>query len=229
MATKRPRKKNDILLGHIELTEKQNKFIKTMTDPKKRVVFTSGPAGTSKSLISVYAALQLWNENRDLSIFYLRSVVESADRGLGFLKGDVDDKVEPYMAPLMDKLSELLNEGELKDLENSKSLEGGPINFLRGQSWRDKIVIVDEAQNLSKRELTTVMTRVGRDTKLYVCGDPMQSDIKNSGFVDFFNLFNDTESREQGIHCLKFDKKDIMRDPIVGFIVDKIEKSHEIQ
>lgn len=228
MATKRPRKKNDIMLGHFELTPKQDKFIKTMTDPKTRVVFISGPAGTSKSLISVYAALQLWNYNRDLSIFYLRSIVESADRGLGFLKGDIDDKVEPYMAPLMDKLSELLNDGELKDLENSKSLEGGPINFLRGQSWRDKVVIVDEAQNLSERELTTVMTRVGRDTKLYVCGDPMQSDIRNSGFVKFFNLFNDQESQAQGIHCLKFTKDDIMRDPIVGYIVDKIEKSQEI-
>ena len=228
MATKRPRKKNDIMLGHFELTPKQDKFIKTMTDPKTRVVFISGPAGTSKSLISVYAALQLWNYNRDLSIFYLRSIVESADRGLGFLKGDIDDKVEPYMAPLMDKLSELLNDGELKELENSKSLEGGPINFLRGQSWRDKVVIVDEAQNLSERELTTVMTRVGRDTKLYVCGDPMQSDIRNSGFVKFFNLFNDPESQAQGIHCLKFTKDDIMRDPIVGYIVDKIEKSQEI-
>lgn len=224
MATKRPRKKNDIMLGHFELTPKQDKFIKTMTDPKTRVVFISGPAGTSKSLISVYAALQLWNYNRDLSIFYLRSIVESADRGLGFLKGDIDDKVEPYMAPLMDKLSELLNDGELKDLENSKSLEGGPINFLRGQSWRDKIVIVDEAQNLSQRELTTVMTRVGRDTKLYVCGDPMQNDIKNSGFVDFFNLFDDEESQENGIYCLQFTKNDIMRDAIVSYIVDKIEK-----
>ena len=224
MATKRPRKKNDIMLGHFELTPKQDKFIKTMTDPKTRVVFISGPAGTSKSLISVYAALQLWNYNRDLSIFYLRSIVESADRGLGFLKGDIDDKVEPYMAPLMDKLSELLNDGELKDLENSKSLEGGPINFLRGQSWRDKIVIVDEAQNLSQRELTTVMTRVGRDTKLYVCGDPMQSDIKNSGFVDVFNLFDDTDSQDNGIYCLQFTKSDIMRDAIVSYIVDKIEK-----
>ena len=224
MATKRPRKKNDIMLGHFELTPKQDKFIKTMTDPKTRVVFISGPAGTSKSLISVYAALQLWNYNRDLSIFYLRSIVESADRGLGFLKGDIDDKVEPYMAPLMDKLSELLNDGELKDLENSKSLEGGPINFLRGQSWRDKIVIVDEAQNLSQRELTTVMTRVGRDTKLYVCGDPMQSDIKNSGFVDFFDLFDDEESQDNGIYCLQFTKNDIMRDAIVSYIVDKIEK-----
>ena len=224
MATKRPRKKNDIMLGHFELTPKQDKFIKTMTDPKTRVVFISGPAGTSKSLISVYAALQLWNYNRDLSIFYLRSIVESADRGLGFLKGDIDDKVEPYMAPLMDKLSELLNDGELKELENSKSLEGGPINFLRGQSWRDKIVIVDEAQNLSQRELTTVMTRVGRDTKLYVCGDPMQSDIKNSGFVDFFDLFDDEESQDNGIYCLQFTKNDIMRDAIVSYIVDKIEK-----
>jgi phosphate starvation-inducible PhoH-like protein len=229
MATKRPRKKNDVLLGHFELTPKQDKFIKTMIDPQTRVVFISGPAGTSKSLISVYAAIQMWNDNRELSIFYLRSIVESADRGLGFLKGDVDDKVEPYMAPLMDKLSELLQDYELHELERSGSLEGGPINFLRGQSWRDKIVIVDEAQNLSERELTTVMTRVGRDTKLFVCGDPMQSDIRNSGFDNFFNLFDDKESQKEGIQCLKFNKDDIMRDPIVAYIVDKIEKSQQSQ
>jgi len=224
MATNKRLKKNDILLGHIELTKKQTEFLKILTNPKTRVVFLKGPAGTSKSLLSVYAALQLWNVNRDLSIFYLRSVVESADRGLGFLKGDIDDKVEPYMAPLMDKISELLSDTEQSELKKSGSLEGGPINFLRGQSWRDKIVIVDEAQNLSQRELTTVMTRVGRDTKLYICGDPMQSDIKNSGFVDFFNLFDDTDSQDNGIYCLQFTKSDIMRDAIVSYIVDKIEK-----
>lgn len=224
MAHKRPRKKNDVLLGHFELTQKQDKYIKIMCSPNTRVVFISGPAGTSKSLISVYSALQLWNDNRDLSIFYLRSIVESADRGLGFLKGDIDDKVEPYMAPLLDKLSELLQPYEKDELEKSGSLEGGPINFLRGQSWRDKIVIVDEAQNLSARELTTVMTRVGRDTKLYICGDPMQSDIKNSGFMDFYKLFDDEDSQAEGIYCLKFEKTDIMRDPIVSYIVDKIEK-----
>lgn len=218
---------SDLLLGHFELTPKQDKYKKIITDPNTRIVFLSGPAGTSKTLLSVYCALHLYNKDPLLKILYLRSVVESADRGLGFLKGDLDDKFGPYMAPLVDKMGELLNEHERSLLERKNVLEASPINFLRGQSWRDKIVIADEAQNYSEKELITVLTRVGRGTKLILSGDPMQSDIKKTGFEDLCNLFGDKESNKNGVYHLNFTKEDVMRDEILTFIIEKIEKNRK--
>ena len=150
--------------------------------------------------------------------------MESADRGIGFLKGDIDDKFGPYMAPLLDKIDELLNKPEKDQLKNKKVLEAEPINFLRGCTWREKIVIVDEAQNMSVRELTTVLTRIGRGSKLFICGDSLQSDIRNSGFAKLYSLFKDEVSSKKGVYSVSFDKTDIVRDKIISYIVEKIEK-----
>jgi phosphate starvation-inducible PhoH-like protein len=149
--------------------------------------------------------------------------VESADRGIGFLKGDMDDKFGPYMAPLLDKIDELLNKPEKDQLKNKKVLEAEPINFLRGCTWRDKVVIVDEAQNMSVRELTTVLTRIGRGSKLFVCGDSLQSDIRNSGFDKLMNLFKDEVSSKKGVCSVSFGKEDVVRDKIISYLVEKIE------
>jgi phosphate starvation-inducible PhoH-like protein len=216
---------SSLLLGHIELTEKQQSFFKAMSDPSSRIVFLSGPAGTAKTFLSAYTALSLYNQNRDLSILYLRSVVESADRGLGFLKGDMDDKFGPYMAPLEDKIDELLNDQEKSMLKQRDVLEAAPINFIRGQSWRDRVVIVDEAQNMSAKELTTVLTRIGRNTKIFLCGDTMQSDIRSTAFKSFCHMFGDELSNKHGIYHFAFGKEDIMRDKIISYLVERIEKA----
>lgn len=215
---------NGFLLSHIELTPRQQEFFKIISNKKTRIVFLSGPAGSAKSFLAVYSALHQHNEDNDIKISYLRSVVESADRSLGFLKGDMDDKFGPYMAPLLDKIDELLNEPEKIMLNQRKVLEAQPINFTRGQSWRDKFVIIDESQNLSLKELTTLITRIGRNTKIVFCGDVMQSDIRSDAFQCFCELFNDEESSNFGIHNLKFGKEDIIRDPILSYVIEKIEK-----
>lgn len=216
-------KDNSLLLGHIELTPKQKKFYDILISPETKIVFLGGPAGTAKTFLSVYSALDLYNRDKNLKILYLRSVVESADRGMGFLKGDMDDKFGPYMSPLTDKIDELLNKPEKDQLKNRKVLEAEPINFLRGTTWRDKVVIVDEAQNMSVRELTTVLTRIGRGTKLFICGDSLQSDIRNSGFDKLASLFKDDQSQKKGIFSVAFDKNDVMRDKIISYLVEKIE------
>ena len=220
------RYKNSLLLGHIELTEKQSIFHKTMRNPETRVVFISGPAGTAKTFLSVYTAL--WKHNKDnlLKILYLRSLAESADKGMGFLKGSMDDKFNPYIGPLEDKLDELLNAHEKHQIEQRGALDAAPINFLRGATWKNKIVIVDEAQNMSVKELTTVITRISSNSTLFICGDSMQSDINSTGFTKFCKVFDDEESRSYGIHHLQFTKDDVMRDKIIGYLVEKIEKSN---
>ena len=217
--------KNSLLLGHIELTEKQDKFHKIMRDPKTRVVFISGPAGTAKTFLSVYTALYKHNEDNQLNILYLRSLAESAEKGIGFLKGSMDDKFNPYMGPLEDKLDELLNQQERDQINHRNALDAAPINFLRGATWRDKVVIVAEAQNMTVKEITTVVTRISRGSTLFICGDSMQSNIWSTGFARFCKIFDDEESQSYGIHHLEFTKEDIMRDRIISYLVDKIEKS----
>ena len=214
---------SSMLLGHIELTEKQKNFFEKMILPSNRITFLRGPAGSAKTFLSVYCALTLLNKNPDLKILYLRSAVESASKGLGFLKGDIDDKFAPYMAPLEDKIEELLNNYEKDELKKRGALEAMPINFLRGQSWRDKVVIIDEAQNMTRAELVTAITRIGNNTKIFICGDTRQSDIKSNDFENICELFNDEMSVEKGIINLSFLKKDIMRDKILSFIIDKLD------
>lgn len=211
-----------VLLGHIELTEKQQKFHKIMSSYDTRIVFLSGPAGSSKSFLSVYTALDLYNRDKHRTITYVRTAIESASKGLGFLKGDVDQKMSPYLKPLQDKIADLLNKEESHLINQQNVLSGEPVNFIRGQDWKDKVVIADEMQNATTKELLTIMSRLNSNSKIFICGDPMQSDIRNSGFETLFELFDDEESKQQGIYTLKFTKEDIMRDPVVAYIIDKI-------
>ncbi len=213
-----------VLLGQIQLTEKQQKYHETMVDKNTRIVFLSGPSGSAKSFLSVYSALDLYNMDKKKTITYLRTVVESSSRSLGFLKGDVDQKFSSYLKPFEEKLDDILNPQEKDMIIKSGVISAEPINFIRGQDWKNKIVIADEMQNATIKELLTIVTRINANTKIFICGDAMQSDIRESGFLDMFNLFNDEESVSHGIHCLEFDRSDIMRDPVVGYVIKRVEE-----
>lgn len=213
------------IIKSLDLTAKQKSFLKIALDKNTKVVFVSGPAGSSKTYISVYAALKTLNQDRDLDLLYVRTIIESAEKGLGALPGDLDEKFNPYIMPLIEKLSELLpnNSTVKKELLETGRIDAIPINFLRGASWKDKIVIMDEAQNATMKELTTLITRIGENTKLFICGDLMQSDINGkSGFGDMMKIFNDEQSRENGIHTFQFNNSDIKRSEILKFIISKL-------
>lgn len=218
-----------------DFTEKQHNLTELINDKKTNIVFVSGPAGTSKTFVAIYAGLMALNEKKQSDILYLRSAIESASRSLGALPGDILLKVSPYLAPLYDKMEELLPAEQVKQLFDENRISGNVVNFVRGASWNAKYVIVDEAQNMTKLELKTVISRLGRHSKLIICGDPGQSDLKEkSGFLPFFDLFNDAGSKDYGIHCFSFGKEDIVRSKILGYILDKIEgtytpETHEIE
>ena len=130
------------------------------------------------------------------------------------------------MAPLEDKLDEMLPKTTTikQELIKSGRVQAMPINFLRGASWLNKIVIADESQNFTFRELVTLITRIGEGTKLFVCGDTMQSDINGkSGFNDMIKVFDDDESKEKGIYCFRFNESDIFRSEILKYIVKKLK------
>ena len=131
------------------------------------------------------------------------------------------------MLPLNDKLEEMISSQERSFLEQKKIINALPINYLRGSNWINKIIIADESQNFTFKELTTLITRLGENSKLFICGDPMQSDINGkSGFHKMANVFNDKQSASNGIHCFDFTKDDILRSEILKFIVEKIEQAN---
>jgi phosphate starvation-inducible PhoH-like protein len=216
--------KTGLLLGHINLSEKQKEYLRIMLDPNTRVVFFSGPSGSTKTFLAFYGALSLWNEDQKLKLLYLRSAVESASRSIGFLKGSTEDKISPYMEVLKEKLSEILNPQETQSLVDSGSVEGDIINFLRGRSISNTIMILDEAENATSHEIETVLTRMNKNTKIFVCGDSRQSDLRRNDYDNICAEFSDEESAARGIHHLEFTKEDIMRDPVIGFILDKLER-----
>lgn len=232
MPGKKPRKieipqlKQRIPIHSKKLTENQKLFLSKALDNKVKLIFVNGPAGSTKTYMAVYAALRLLSAYDELDLLYVRTVIESADKGLGALPGDLEEKFNPYMAPLEDKLWEMLpqNTSIKAELFEKGRLKAMPINFIRGADWKNKAVVADEAQNFTFKELTTLITRLGENTKLFVCGDSTQSDINGkSGFYDMCKIFADEDSRRNGIESFFFTEEDIMRSELVRFIIKKLK------
>ena len=216
--------RDDVKIDQRELTPKQIELLELLKNKNTKCVFISGPAGTSKTFTSILAGLYLLNQKRVSEIVYVRSIVESSDSKLGFLPGEMDEKMSPYIQPLIDKLEELLPKHDIDKLKKEERIHGFPINFLRGLSWNAKCIVADEAQNMTKKELTTLITRVGEFSKLFICGDPDQSDINGkSGFVPMMNVFDDEESRNNGVYVFKFGEDDIVRSGLVKFVLKKLK------
>lgn len=208
-------------------TEKQQQLLKLLQDKATKCVFITGPAGSSKTLVSVYSALKALNERKVSDIVYIRSAVESASQSLGFLPGDADDKMGPYAVPFMEKLEELLDSNAVTKLTQDGRLKTYAINYLRGLHMSVKYIIVDEAQSVTLKDLVTIVTRMGEHSKLVICGDLKQSDLKNGNrhdFEKFSRMFNDQDSQDAGIFQFEFTKEDIVRSEFVKFVVGKLEQ-----
>lgn len=206
------------------LTENQKTLIDLILNKKTKVLFINGPAGTSKTFLAVYAGLLLLQKHSVSDILYIRSIAESASKSLGSLPGEINDKLSPFLMPLCEKLDEMLPRHDVDRLMKEKRVDSLPINYLRGASFNARCIIADEAQNFDYKELTTLVTRLGEFSKLIIIGDSQQSDINGrSGFMKFFDLFNDDSSKDNGIHCFSFKKEDIVRSGILKYIVERIE------
>lgn len=216
--------KGDLKISRRPLTEKQQKFLEIALSKDTKMMWVSGPAGTSKTFLAVLAALELLNARRMSDIIYLRSAVESSDNKLGFLPGEVEDKLSPYVQPLIDKLTEFLSKPDIDRLQKEERLDSIPIGFLRGLNWNAKVVIADEAQNCTVKELTTLITRVGEFSKVFILGDPQQSDINGkSGFKKMMDLFSDDNSKANGVFTFEFTEEDVVRSGLVKFIIKKLK------
>jgi len=223
--------KAQIKLNQFPWTPKQKEFFKVALHPDTKIMFVNGPAGTAKTLLSVYCALQLLNMKMVNSIKYLRSAVESSANSLGFLPGAAEDKLKFYNLPFLDKLDELLTSTKAEKLEEQGRISMFPVNFARGMNWEAKCVILDEAQNSSGKEIITVLTRLGEGSRAFVLADPMQTDLKSErlvgGFEGLSALFSDEDSIKMGIYNFQFDEDDIMRSELVKFLVKKFNRLEE--
>ena len=221
--------KSKIKLNQFSWTEKQKDFFRIALDRDTRIVFVEGPAGSAKTLLSTYCSLQLLNMKVSSEIMYLRSAVESSDRSLGFLPGDAGEKLRFYNLPFLDKLDELVSESTIEKLEKEHRINMFPVNFARGMNWKNKCVILDEAQNSTEKEITTVLTRLGTNSRCFLLADPMQTDLRTENLQGAFkkmsNIFSDKESKENGIFTFKFSEEDIMRSELVKFLIKKLNKN----
>ena len=219
--------KNDIFLNFkvdqkFHFNDHHKAFVDKAFDENSHILFCDGPAGSSKTYCATYVALTMLKEKRIDEVIYIRSIVESATRKLGSLPGEVDEKFKPWSIPLVEKCDELVGKQITNMLFESEYLKCIPVNFLRGSTFQNSVVIVDEAQNLEHSELVTILTRFGKNCKLFVIGDSLQSDIQKSGFKTIMNGFDTEDSNSHGIHVCHFTEDDITRSKLLKFIVKVI-------
>ena len=222
------RDKIDFSLNIRELpwTEKQKEIIKLFLDKNTKMLILKGPAGTSKTLLGIYLGLHLLNDKKVSDMILVRSAVESSDAKLGYLPGSVDEKMSCYVTPFNDKLTELLKKNEVDKLEKDDRIVTCPINYLRGLHFAVKFICADELQNSTRKEIQTLLSRMGEFSKVMLCGDTEQIDLPygKSGFQDVYDMFNDEESKNMGIYCVELGEEDIVRSEFCKYVTNKFKK-----
>ncbi|MDO6412795.1 PhoH family protein [Sphingomonas sp. BIUV-7] len=185
------------------------------------LIFALGPAGTGKTYVAVAQAVQQLIQGSVQRIILSRPAVEAGER-LGFLPGDMKEKVDPYLRPLYDALYDMLPAEQVERRMTSGEIEIAPIAFMRGRTLSDAFVILDEAQNTTPAQMKMFLTRFGQNSRMVVCGDPRQidlPDIGKSGLADAVNRLDGIEN----IATIRFGAADVVRHPIVGKIVQAYE------
>lgn len=201
----------------IPKNKSQEEFLDHLEDSSARVVFAVGPAGTGKTMFATLAASrELQNSNID-KIIITRPNVAVDDKDIGYLPGEIDNKMAPWMKPIFDYLKEVFTVEQLTDMFAREIIELCPIAFMRGRTFKNAWVIVDEAQGTkSKDTMKAILTRLGNNSKMIVTGDLAQSDFCGSnGLEDFINRYDRAETKPDSVRVVKFKHKDIERDTTV--------------
>jgi len=189
---------------------------------KEDIIFALGPAGTGKTYVAVAQAVSQLITGSVQRLILSRPAVEAGER-LGFLPGDMKEKVDPYLRPLYDALNDCMPPEQVERRIASGEIEIAPIAFMRGRTLADAFVILDEAQNTTPAQMKMFLTRFGQNSRMVVCGDPRQVDIpggdSQSGLADAVRRVEGIE----GINVTRFSAADVVRHPIVGRIVDAYE------
>ena len=206
----------------IPRSKKQKEYVVSLKT--NQITMSLGPAGTGKTYLAVAVALSMLIEKKVERIILSRPAVEAGER-LGFLPGDMKDKIDPYLRPLYDSLYELFDYEKIQKKIESGAIEIAPLAFMRGRTLKNSFAILDEAQNATSTQIKMFLTRIGENSKLVVNGDPSQIDLPNkgqSGLVKSQNILKDI--KEIGI--INFDHKDVIRHPLVTKIVEAYHKNN---
>ena len=201
-------------------TEGQHRYVKMVKN--NDVVFSIGPAGTGKTYLSVAFALAALDANEVDRIILCRPAVEAGE-SLGFLPGDLKEKVDPYLAPLYDSLHTLYSESKLSQLLKNKIIEVVPLAYMRGRTLDSAYMILDEAQNATPLQMKMFLTRLGVGSRSIITGDLTQVDLKNpkeSGLLQASEILSGVE----GIGFVRLDEKDVVRHPLVMEIIKAYDK-----
>ncbi len=199
----------------IARSEKQSDYIKALKE--NDIVMALGPAGTGKSFLAVSVAVTLLMEKKIERVILSRPAVEAGEK-LGFLPGDMKEKVDPYLRPLYDALYELFGSDKIDKKIETGEIEIAPLAFMRGRTLKNCFAILDEAQNATETQIKMFLTRIGENSKLIVNGDPSQVDLINkshSGLTKSKNILRDLNE----IKIIEFDHNDVVRHPLVSKII----------
>ena len=202
-------------------TENQQKLIKEFDT--NDMVFAIGPAGSGKTYTAIALAVRALKNREVRKIILSRPAVEAGEK-LGFLPGDMKEKIDPYLQPLYDALEDMLPPLKLKEYLETKVIQIAPLAFMRGRTLSDAIIILDEAQNTSKAQIKMFLTRMGMNAKMIVTGDLTQIDLpshQKSGLLHSLQVLR----KVKGVGKVEFNKKDIVRHKLVQRIVEAYEKS----
>ena len=204
-------------------TPNQQLLVKTFTE--NDLTFALGPAGTGKTYLAVAMAVRALKNREVRKIILSRPAVEAGEK-LGFLPGDMKDKIDPYLQPLYDALEDMIPNAKLKEYMETKVIQIAPLAFMRGRTLNDAIVVLDEAQNTTTHQTKMFLTRLGMGSKMIVTGDVTQIDLPRttaSGLIQALKILRNVK----GIGRVEFEKKDIVRHHLVQRIVEAYERHDE--
>ena len=190
---------------------------------KDDMVFAVGPAGTGKTYLSIALAVKALKEKTARKIILSRPAVEAGEK-LGFLPGDMKDKIDPYLQPLYDALEDMIPQVKLQDMMEKKIIQIAPLAFMRGRTLSDAVVILDEAQNTTAAQIKMFLTRMGWNTKMIITGDLTQIDLPHNtrrGLAEAMDILDGVE----GISVIRMNSKDIVRHKLVTRIVNAFDKA----
>lgn len=201
-------------------TENQQKLVKAFDE--NDLVFATGPAGSGKTFVAIALAVRALKNKEARKIILSRPAVEAGEK-LGFLPGEMKDKLDPYLQPLYDALQDMIPAAKLKEYMENNVIQIAPLAFMRGRTLNDAIIILDEAQNTTTHQIKMFLTRLGMNAKMIVTGDVTQIDLPpstTSGLIQAMRVLKDVK----GIGRVRFDKKDIVRHKLVQRIVEAYDQ-----